>query len=44
MNAADIMTIRVVTAKPDTGVNETARLMLTHRIVSDAAVDRGDPA
>ena len=39
MNAADIMTRQVVTARPDAEVREIARLMLTHRVGAIPIVD-----
>jgi acetoin utilization protein AcuB len=39
MRVADIMTRRVVTAHPDTGVSAVARLMLDHRVGAIPVVD-----
>jgi len=39
MKAADIMTRQVVTARPETGISEVARLMLTNRIGAIPVVD-----
>jgi CBS-domain-containing membrane protein len=39
MKAADIMTRQVVTAQPDTGVSEIARLMLAHCVGAIPVVD-----
>lgn len=41
MNARDIMTMPVVSVKPDTAVEEAARLMVEHRISGLPVVDEG---
>lgn len=39
MQAADVMTTKVITVQPDTGVREIAGLLLTHRISAVPVVD-----
>jgi CBS domain-containing protein len=42
MNAADVMTTRVITVFPDTGVREVARILHTNRISAVPVVDAED--
>ena len=39
MNAADVMTRKIVTANPDTSVEQAIRLMLQHRVSGLPVVD-----
>jgi CBS-domain-containing membrane protein len=42
MNAADIMTRKVVTARPDTSVSQVARLLLDNKISALPVIDDQD--